>query len=72
MPVVVGSMSTHVKIDSFDSSKTSLELWLRILEAHFAHLGVTEESKKNGLLVLVGTETCSMLGNLCAPDLPHN
>lgn len=64
--------STPVKIDAFDSSKISLELWLSLLEAHFAHLGITEESKKkNGLLVSVGTETYSVLGNLCAPDLPH-
>lgn len=65
-------MATQVKIDSFDPSKISLELWLSLLEAHFAHLGVTEDAKKrNGLLVSVGTETYSVLGNLCAPDLPH-
>lgn len=65
-------MASQVKIDSFDSSKISLELWLSLLEAHFAHQGITEgDKKKNVLLVSVGTETYSVLGNLCAPDLPH-
>ena len=64
---------THGKIDPFVASKISLDLWLSMLEAHFAHLGITESIKKrNYLLVSIGTEVYSVLGNLCAPDLPHN
>lgn len=38
--------SAPVKIDAFDFSKISLELCLSLLEAHFAHLGIIEETKK--------------------------
>lgn len=65
-------MASQVKSDPSDSSKISLELWLSLLKVLFAHLGITEESKKkNWLLVSVGTETYSVLGNICEPDLPH-
>ena len=64
--------SSQIKIDAFDASKISLELWFSLLEAHFAHLGITtSEKKRNVLLVSLGTETFSVLGSLCAPDLPH-
>ena len=66
------SSSHQIKIDNFNPSKISLELWLSLLEANFSHLNVTEDDKKkNVLLVSVGTDVFSILGNLCAPDLPH-
>ena len=65
-------MATQQKIECFDSKKISLELWLSLLEAHLSHQGITDEAKKkNYLLVSVGTEVYSVLGNICAPDLPH-
>ena len=66
------SSSNQIKIDSFNPSKISLELWLSLLEANFSNLEITDEDKKkNVLLVSVGTDVFSVLGNLCAPDLPH-
>ena len=64
--------SPQIKIDAFNSSKISLELWLSLLEANFSNLGITEDTKKkNVLLVSLGTDVFGILGNLCAPDLPH-
>ena len=52
--------------------KISFELWLSLLEANFLNLEINEaEKKKNVLLVSVGTEIFAVLGNICAPDLPH-
>ena len=66
------SASSQVKIEAFDPSKISLELWLSLLEANFANLDIREDGKKrNVLLVSVGTEVYSVLGNICAPNLPH-
>ena len=66
------SSSKQIKIDNFNPSKISLELWLSLLEANFGNLEITEDDKrKNVLLVSVGTDVFSVLGNLCAPDLPH-
>ena len=64
---------THSKLEPFNSSKISLELWLSMLEAYLSHLEITDSAKKkNFLLVSVGTEVYSVLGNLCAPDLPNS
>ena len=61
-----------VKIDPFNPSKISFELWLSLLEANFSNLNISEASKKkNVLLVSVGTDIFAVLGNICAPDLPH-
>ncbi|XP_068243850.1 uncharacterized protein [Palaemon carinicauda] len=68
----MSSSSNQIRINCFNPSKISLELWLSLLETHFGHLNVTEaDKKKNVLLVSLGTEVFSVLGNLCAPDLPH-
>ena len=43
-----------------------------MLQAHFAHNGITDsEKKKNSLLVSLGSETYSTLASLSSPDLPH-
>ena len=64
--------SSQLRIDAFDSAKISLELWLSLLEANFANLEISEDDKKKHcLLVSLGTETFAVLGNICAPDLPH-
>ena len=61
-----------MRIEAFNPSKISLEFWLSLLDANFAHLGITEdEKKKNFLLVSVGIDVFAVLGNVCAPDLPH-
>ena len=60
------------KIDYFDSKKIKLEVWLSMLQAHFAHNGITDEGKKkNSLLVSLGSETYSTLASLSSPELPH-
>ncbi|XP_064089269.1 uncharacterized protein LOC135203476 [Macrobrachium nipponense] len=64
--------TTQIKIDHFNSSQITLDLWLSLLEANFSNLGIEEDmKKKNVLLVLIGTDVFSALGSLCAPDLPH-
>ena len=65
-------IAEKVKIDPFNPSKISFELWLSLLEANFSHLEISDaEKKKNVLLVSVGTEIFAVLGNICAPDLPN-
>ena len=60
------------KIDCFDPKKIKLEVWLSMLQAHFAHNGITEDvKKKNSLLVSLGSETYSTLASLSSPALPH-
>ena len=73
MPQETENMATpRVKIDPFNPSKISFELWLSLLEANFSNFAITDESKKkNVLLVSVGTDIFAVLGNICAPDLPH-
>ena len=69
-------MSKDRHIDKFDPNKISLDLWLSLLEAHFAFLGITSSQddlhkKKHLLLVSLGSEVYSVLGRVCAPELPH-
>ena len=69
-------MSKDRHIDRFDPDKISLELWLSLLEAHFVYLGIARSDedlnkKKHLLLVSLGSEVYSVLGRICAPDLPH-
>ncbi|MEL6988540.1 MAG: hypothetical protein AAGK97_12010 [Bacteroidota bacterium] len=62
----------QAKIDPFDPKKIKLDVWLSMLEAHFAHANITEpERKKNCLLVCLGSDSYSVLSCLCAPLLPH-
>ena len=64
--------SSKVKIDPFNPSKISFELWQNLLEANFSHLEISDaEKKKNVLLVSVGTEIFVVLDNICASDLPN-
>ena len=65
--------STHHRIDPFDPKKIKLEVWLSMLQAHFAYVNVTDDiKKKNILLISLGSETYSVLASLCAPSLPDN
>ena len=64
---------SHSKIDPFDPKKIKLEVWLSMLQAHFGHYGINDDTKKkNSLLISLGTETFSVLASLCAPSLPHD
>ena len=69
-------MSKDRHIDRFDPNKISLDLWLSLLEAHFSYMGITSseddlDKKKQLLLVSLGSEVYSVLGCICAPELPH-
>ncbi|XP_076036431.1 uncharacterized protein LOC143022207 [Oratosquilla oratoria] len=60
------------KIDCFDPNKIRWEIWLSMLQAHFAYNEITDDNKKkNSLSVSLGSDTYSTLASLTSPDLPH-
>ena len=66
------SNTNTARIDSFDPKKIKLEVWLSMLQAHFAFNNITEATKKkNSLLVSLGSDAYSTLASLSSPDLPH-
>lgn len=61
-----------MSIEPLNTAKISLDLWLSLLEANFQYREIKEDAtKKAVLLVSLGSEAYSVLGNLCAPELPH-
>nr|XP_045614303.1 uncharacterized protein K02A2.6-like [Procambarus clarkii]XP_045614304.1 uncharacterized protein K02A2.6-like [Procambarus clarkii]XP_045614305.1 uncharacterized protein K02A2.6-like [Procambarus clarkii]XP_045614306.1 uncharacterized protein K02A2.6-like [Procambarus clarkii]XP_045614307.1 uncharacterized protein K02A2.6-like [Procambarus clarkii]XP_045614308.1 uncharacterized protein K02A2.6-like [Procambarus clarkii]XP_045614309.1 uncharacterized protein K02A2.6-like [Procambarus clarki len=61
-----------ISMEPFDATKISLNLWLSLLEANFQFHGIKEDAnKKAALLVSLGTAVYIVLGNVCAPELPH-
>ncbi|XP_069186368.1 uncharacterized protein [Procambarus clarkii] len=64
-----------ISMGLFNGTKISLDLWLSLLEANFQYREIKEDAnkkdKKAVLLVSLGTDVYSVLGKLCASELPH-
>ena len=71
-PTVAMAASALISMQPFDAQKISLDLWLSLLEANFQYHSIKDDANKKAvLLVSLGTEVYSVLGNVCAPELPH-
>lgn len=60
-------VASQVKINCLDYINISLKLWLSLLEAHFSHLGITEEDKKICIVGVTWDRDIQCFGkHLCA------